>query len=52
MIVVRYLDLTDKDLAILGPVALIVAGVVIRTGVSSPATVAGLLEGKDRARGG
>ena len=30
-IVARFLDLTDDDLAILGPVALIVAGVVIRT---------------------
>ena len=35
-IVARYLDLTDEDLAILGPVALIVAGVVIRAGVFSP----------------
>ena len=29
-IVARYLELTDEDLAILGPVALILAGVVIR----------------------
>ena len=50
-IVARYLDLTDADLAILGPVALIVAGVVIRTGIFSPATVNGLIEDKERARG-
>jgi hypothetical protein len=30
----------------LGPVALIMAGVVIRTGVFSPATVRGLLDGE------
>ena len=51
-IAARYLDLTDEDLAILGPIMLIVAGVVIRTGVFSPATVDGLVEGKERARGG
>ena len=34
-IVARYLDLTDDDLAILGPVMLIIAGVVIRAGVFS-----------------
>jgi hypothetical protein len=51
-IVARYLDLTDEDLAILGPVALILAGVVIRTGVFSPETVDGLLEDQERARGG
>ena len=50
-IVARYLDLTDEDLAILGPVALILAGVVIRTGVFSPATVDGLLDDESRARG-
>jgi hypothetical protein len=50
-VLARYLDLTDEDLAILGPVALILAGVVIRTGVFSPATVTGLLEAKGRARG-
>ena len=38
-IVARYLGLTDEDLAILGPVMLIVAGVVIRAGVFAPATV-------------
>ena len=46
-IVARYLNLTDEDLGILGPVALIVAGVVIRAGVFSPATVSGLLDGGD-----
>ena len=46
-IVARYLDLTDEDLAILGPVMLILAGVVIRTGVFSPATVDGLLDDED-----
>ncbi len=50
-IAARYLDLTDEDLAILGPVMLIVAGVVIRTGVFSPATVDGLLDDRERARG-
>jgi uncharacterized membrane protein YjjP (DUF1212 family) len=50
-VVARYLDLTDEDLAIVGPVMLIVAGIVIRTGVFSPATVDGLIEDKDRARG-
>lgn len=51
-IVARYLDLTDEDLAILGPVMLILAGVVIRAGVFSPATVTGLTKDKERARGG
>ena len=46
-IVARYLDLTDDDLAILGPVALIIAGVVIRAGVFAPATVHELLDGED-----
>ena len=46
-IVARYLDLTDEDLAILGPVMLILAGVVIRAGVFSPATVRVLLEDGD-----
>ena len=32
----RYFGLTDEDLAILGPVMLIVAGVVIRGGVFAP----------------
>ncbi len=50
-IVARYLDLTDEDLAILGPVALILAGIVIRTGLFSPATVTGLVENMERARG-
>ena len=43
-IVARYLDFTDEDLAILGPVMLILAGVVIRAGVFSPATVRGILD--------
>jgi uncharacterized membrane protein YjjP (DUF1212 family) len=51
-IVARYLDLTDEDLAILGPVMLIVAGVVIRTGVFSPATVTRIIGDEERARGG
>jgi uncharacterized membrane protein YjjP (DUF1212 family) len=46
-IVARYLQLTDEDLAILGPVALIVAGVVIRAGVFAPASVQRLLDGED-----
>ncbi len=51
-IVARHPDLSDDGIAILGPVALILAGVVIRTGVFSPATVDGLLEDEYRARGG
>ena len=51
-IVARYLDLTDEDLAILGPVMLIIAGVVIRTSVFSPATVIDILDAKERAREG
>jgi len=46
-IAARYLNLTDEDLAILGPVMLIIAGVVIRAGVFSPATVRGLLDDED-----
>jgi uncharacterized membrane protein YjjP (DUF1212 family) len=46
-IVARYLKLTDEDLAVLGPVMLIVAGIVIRAGVFSPATVRDLLGGED-----
>jgi uncharacterized membrane protein YjjP (DUF1212 family) len=46
-IAARYLELTDEDLAILGPVMLIIAGVVIRAGVFSPATVSGLRDGED-----
>jgi hypothetical protein len=46
-IVARYLDLTDDDLAILGPVALIIAGVVIRAGVFAPSTVHKLLDDED-----
>ncbi len=49
-IAARYMNLTDEDLAILGPVALIVAGIVIRTGVFSPATVTDILDDKERAR--
>ena len=43
----RYLDLADEDLAILRPVMLIIAGVVIRAGVFSPATVSGMLDDED-----
>jgi uncharacterized membrane protein YjjP (DUF1212 family) len=43
-IAARYLQLTDEDLAILGPVMLIVAGVVIRAGVFAPDTVRDILE--------
>lgn len=46
-IAARYLALTDDDLVILGPVALIVAGVVIRAGVFAPASVERLLGGED-----
>ena len=42
-IAARCLGLTDEDLAILGPVMLIVAGDVIRAGVFSPDRVLGLL---------
>jgi hypothetical protein len=42
-ITAQYLNLTDEDLAILGPVMLIVAGVVIRAGVFAPATVRSLI---------
>ena len=44
-IAARYLGLSDEDLAILGPVMLIVAGVVIRAGVFAPDTVERLLDG-------
>ena len=47
-IVARYLQLTDEDLAILGPVMLIVAGVVIRAGVFAPDTVRDLLDADDQ----
>ena len=43
VIVARYLGLTDEDLAILGPVMLIVAGIVIRAGVFARDTVERLL---------
>ena len=46
-ILARYLQLTDDDLAILGPVALIIAGVVIRAGVFSPATVSRMVDVED-----
>jgi hypothetical protein len=46
-IAARCLGLTDDDLAILGPVMLIVAGVVIRAGVFAPASVQRLLDGED-----
>jgi uncharacterized membrane protein YjjP (DUF1212 family) len=47
-IAARYLGLTDEDLAILGPVMLIIAGVVIRTGVFAPDTVRELLDDEER----
>jgi hypothetical protein len=43
-VVARYLQLTDEDLAILGPVVLIFAGVIIRAGVFAPETVRRLLD--------
>jgi hypothetical protein len=43
-IAARYLGLTDEDLAILGPVLLILAGIVIRACVFAPDTVRDLLE--------
>ena len=43
-IAARYMNLTDEDLAILGPVMLIIAGVVIRAGVFAPASVQRLLD--------
>ena len=46
-IVARYVGLTDEDLAILGPVTLIIAAVVIRPGVFAPASVERLLDGED-----
>jgi hypothetical protein len=46
-IVARYLDMTDDDLAILGPLMLIIAGVVIRAGVFAPASVQELLGDED-----
>ena len=47
-IAARYLGLTDGDLAILGPVMHIVAGVVIRVGVFAPDTVRGLRESDEQ----
>jgi hypothetical protein len=49
--VARYFALTDEDLAILGPVAPVIAGVVIRVGMFSPATVDRPLGNEERARG-
>ena len=49
-IVARYVGVTDEDLAVLGPVMVIIAGVVIRAGVFSPATVERLLD--DEAQDG
>ena len=46
-IAARYLGLSDEDLSILGPVMLIVAGVVIRAGVFAPHTVRDLLGDED-----
>jgi uncharacterized membrane protein YjjP (DUF1212 family) len=47
-IAARYLGLSDEDLAILGPVMLIVAGVVIRAGVFAPDSVRDLLEPEEQ----
>jgi uncharacterized membrane protein YjjP (DUF1212 family) len=44
----RYLGLSAEDLAILGPVMLIVAGVVIRAGVFAPDSVRDLLEPEEQ----
>jgi hypothetical protein len=46
-IVARYFALTDEDLMVLGPIALVLAGVVIRAGVFAPATVERLLDDED-----
>ncbi len=46
-IVARWFALTDEDLMILGPIALVVAGVVIRAGAFAPATVEHLLDDED-----
>ena len=46
-IVARWFALTDEDLMVLGPIALVVAGVVIRAGVFAPATIERLLDGED-----
>ncbi len=46
-IVARWFALTDEDLVFLGPIALIIAGVVIRAGVFAPATVERLLDDED-----
>lgn len=42
-LVARYFNLTEEDLTILGPIALIIGGIVIRQGVFSPASVQKLL---------
>jgi hypothetical protein len=46
-VVARWFALTDEDLMVLGPIALVIAGVVIRAGVFAPATVERLLEDED-----
>jgi uncharacterized membrane protein YjjP (DUF1212 family) len=46
-IAARYLGMTEEDLAILGPVMLLVAGVVIRAGVFAPETVRALLDSEE-----
>jgi hypothetical protein len=46
-IVARWFELTDEDLMVLGPIALVVAGVVIRAGVFAPVTVERLLDSED-----
>jgi hypothetical protein len=46
-VVARWFALSDEDLVILGPIALVVAGVVIRAGVFAPATVERLLDDEE-----
>lgn len=46
-VISKFVLLTDDDLLLLGPIALVIAGVIIRAGVFSPATVA-KLTGKDQ----
>lgn len=46
-VISKFVLLTDDDLTLLGPIALVIAGAVIRAGVFSPATV-NKLTGKDQ----
>ncbi len=46
-VISKFVLLTDDDLLLLGPIALVIAGVIIRAGVFSPATVS-KLTGKDQ----